>query len=121
MALVDTAIVDPILKGDHEEIEFTLYKPDGTARNLTNYEVRFGAKFDLSDAVVRMPKSSVLATEIEITDVSGGKGKIYLERDDTDFVTYETTLIAALTAIDNLGRRATTRFRIPVEIGVVDE
>lgn len=121
MALQDLQIVDPIIKGDHEEIEFTLFKPDGSPRNLTNYEIRFGAKFDLSDSVVRMPKSSITVAAIEILDVAGGKGRVFIEQNDTDFITYETTLIAALTAIDTLGRRSTTRFRLPVELGVVDE
>lgn len=119
--LQDLETTDPITKGDHEEIEFVLNKPDGSPRNLSGYTVLFGAKFDLSDAVVNMPKSSANVGEIEITNAVSGVGKVLIEKEDTDFITYEATLIAALVAVDSQGREATTRFKLPVELGVVDD
>jgi hypothetical protein len=125
MALIDLPVIDPLTRGDDEEIGFYVVEPgeDPTdplapRQNLSGCVLRFSAKFDLSDPSPIVTKISSDNNEITIDDSLQGEGTIYINQSDLTTVTYETTLIADLEVTDATSKRYTIRFRIPVELDV---
>jgi hypothetical protein len=120
MALFDVPTVDSITRGDYEEIRFELHQPDSTdPQNITGWTLRCSAKFDLSDAEAIFTKSSDEVEEIRVDNASLGIGHIVIQPTDLETaITYETTLICDLEAVDPDGKKFTTRFKMPVDLDV---
>ena len=124
MPLFQLDTVEPVTRGDYEEIRFELTEPDPVdpdnpgPQNITGWTLRFGAKFDLSDTTYVVTKTSADPTQIRVDDATNGVGHIILQPPDLQDVTYETTLICDLEASDAAGKPFTTRFRLPVEMDV---
>lgn len=126
MARFEIPTVDPVTRGDYERIEFTVMQakenetdPD-VPQNITGWDLRASGKFDISDTGYVFQKSSNVAGDFEIEDATAGKGFIVIMPDDLDAVTYETTLICDLEAMDISGKPYTTKFYLPVELGVTN-
>jgi hypothetical protein len=125
MALIDLPVIDPLTRGDDEEIGFFVVEPgedptdpEAPRQNLSGCVLRFSAKFDLSDPQPIVTKISSDNNEITIDDSLQGEGTIYINQSDLTAVTYETTLIADLEVTDATSKRYTIRFRVPVELDV---
>ena len=124
MARFDVPTVDPVIAGDYERIKFELMQakenetdPD-VPQDISGWTLRFGAKIDVSDTEYIAQKSSAVPGEFEITDAANGTGYIILDGTDLASITYETVLICDLVGTDASGRDYTTKFYLPVEMGV---
>src|SRR5215203_2492746 len=110
--------LDPIVRGDYEEIEFVAEGPDGSALNLTGKVIRFTAKRELTTPTVVATKYSETAGNIEVTNAAAGEGKVILTGDEAGILNLQedTTLACDIEVTDAQGRSATTRFMLPVEV-----
>lgn len=125
MAIADLPLVQPLMRGDDEAIDFKVFEPGedpsdpgATPQNLGGCTLRFSAKFDLSDATPVVSKSSVNAGEIVIDNAATGEGHVVIDKDDLVGVTYPATLIGDLEVTDADDKTYTMRLRIPVELDV---
>jgi hypothetical protein len=125
MGLMDLPIIDPLIRGDDEEIGFKIFEPGedpedplATPQNLSGCTIRFSAKRDLSDASPLITKSSTNPAQISIDNASEGEGTIYIAAADLVGQTYETVLICDVEVTDAGGKRYTRRFKAPVELDV---
>jgi hypothetical protein len=125
MALIDLPVIEPLTRGDDEEIGFFVVEPgedptdpEAPRQNLAGCLLRFSAKYDISNTDTIVTKSSTDNQEITIDDAGQGEGTIYINQSDLTDVTYETTLIADLEVTDASSKRYTIRFRIPIELDV---
>lgn len=120
MAQLSLPVVDPVMSGDYEEIEFWVEKKGqpGIAQDITGYTFRFGAKSDLTDATPLLTKDSTVAGHFTIINAVGGHAKINILPADLADVQFEATLICDVQATDPQGRPSTTRFKLPVLVDV---
>lgn len=125
VALRDLPIIDPLTRGDNEEINFFIVEPgedpaDPVAprQNLAGCTLRFSVKYDLSDAAPIFTKTS--PTDIVITDALNGEGAVLISQDDLLPITYETILLADLEVTDASNKKYTIRLKVPVELDITE-
>lgn len=126
MARFDVPTVFPVTAGDYERVKFELLQPKenesdpDVPQSIEGWTLRFGAKFDISDATPLVSKNSIDDPDsFEIVDAANGIGYIVLKPEDLQSaITYETVLICDLVAEDETGKPYTSRFFLPVEMGV---
>ncbi len=117
-------MLDPIVRGDYEEIEVEVRNPTGLfdaneepitePRDISNDTLVFTAKLSLKDATNVFRKDSTDPNQIEKTDRLNGKAVIKILPTDTASLTGNKTLKCTLEVIDFRNRPATTFHELPV-------
>lgn len=73
---------DAIFAGDDTRLEFTVYKPDGTAQDLTGMDIVWGLG-DRPTSSPTLTKSTANTGEIDVVDAANGRFDVILVSSDT--------------------------------------
>lgn len=108
-----------LIRGDYEELEFTVTNPDDTVRDISGDLFVFTAKKDINQSSYFLRKS--LNDGIEFTNTgSDGKAKVIIDPEDFASLTQDTTFACDIqgTVIGSSNKPYTYVFSMKVALDV---
>lgn len=108
------ATLPPIMRKDDERLGVIVYDEVDALKNITGDTLIFEARLKITDFDPVIRKTTAVSTEIEKTAPTLGEAVIYIDDNDTLFVTKDLVFQCTLEAIDPAGRNSTIMFNLPV-------